>query len=87
MSVNYNYTDESIRGAFNIAQPSRNSFMMPRSLFNVNLRYNLPRSMTLNLGIQNLFNEPQRYYRGVHDQVNQVRLQGTTLTLSLEGRF
>ncbi len=87
VSVSYNYTDSSIRGAANIAQPSRDSYMMPRDLFNVNLRYTLPRNMTLNLGVQNLFNEPQRYYRGVHDQVNQVRLQGTTLTLSLEGRF
>ena len=87
VSVNYNYTAENIRGGANIAQPSRDSYMMPRSLFNMNLRYNLPRNMTVNLGVQNIFNEPQRYYRGTHDQVNQVRLQGTTLTLSLEGRL
>ena len=87
VSISYNYTDGSIRGGANIAQPSRDSYMMPRSLFNVNLRYNLPRNMTLNLGVQNLFNEPQRYYRGVHDQLNQMLLQGTTLTLSLEGRL
>jgi TonB-dependent receptor len=87
VSVSYNYTDESIRGGYNTANPSRNTYMMPRSLFNVNLRYNLPRNMTLNLGVQNLFNEPQRYYRGVHDQLSQMRLQGTTLTLSLEGRL
>ena len=76
-----------MRGAYNVANPSRNSFMMPRNLFNTNVRYTLPRNMTLNFGVQNLFNEPQRYYRGVHDQVNQVLLQGTTLTLSLEGRL
>ncbi len=87
VSVSYNYTDENIRGAFDLTNPSRNVYMMPRNLFNVNLRYNLPRSMTVNLGVQNLFNEPQRYYRGTHDQVNQIRLQGTTITLSLEGRF
>jgi TonB-dependent receptor len=86
-SVSYNYTDGSIRGAANVAQPSRDSFMMPRSLFNTNVRYNLPRNMTLNFGVQNLFNEPQRYYRGFHDQLNQMLLQGTTLTLSLEGRL
>ena len=87
LSVSYNYTDENIRGAFDINNPSRNVFMMPRSLFNVNVRYNLPRNMTVNFGIQNLFNEPQRYYRGFHDQMSQTRLQGTTLTLSLEGRL
>jgi outer membrane receptor protein involved in Fe transport len=56
-------------------------------LFNVNFRYNLPRNMTLNLGFQNIFNEPQRYYRSIPDQMAQMRLQGTTMTLSLDARF
>ncbi|HUR59417.1 MAG TPA: TonB-dependent receptor [Opitutaceae bacterium] len=86
-SITYNFTDESIRGAYNVANPSRNRYMMPRSLFNVNLRYNLPRNTTVNFGVQNVFNEPQRYYRSVHDQLETFLIQGTTLTLSLEGRF
>jgi outer membrane receptor protein involved in Fe transport len=86
-SVSYNYTDRNIRGAYNIANPSRNVFMLPRSMFNVNVRYNLPRNMTINLGVQNVFNEPQRYYRGIQDQMSQVRLQGTTVTVSLDARF
>jgi len=61
--------------------------MLPRDLINMNLRYNLPRNMTVNFGVQNVFNEPQRYYRYVPDQIDQIRLQGTTMTLSLEGRF
>ena len=87
VSVSYNYTAGSIRGAYNIAQPSRNRYMVPRSLFNVNMRYNLPRNMTLSLGVQNLFNEPQRYYRSVSDQNETFLIQGTTLTLNLEARF
>jgi TonB-dependent receptor len=86
-SVSYNYTDESIRGAYNVAQPSRNRYMMPRTLFNVNLRYNVYRNVTANFGIQNLFNEPQRYYRSISDQNATFLIQGTTLTLSFEGRF
>jgi iron complex outermembrane receptor protein len=86
-SVSYNYTDYNLRGAYNVAQPSRNLVMLPRTLFNVNLRYQLPRNVTVNFGVQNLFNEPQRYYRGIRDQMAQVRLQGTTLTLSAEARF
>jgi iron complex outermembrane recepter protein len=87
VAIGYNYTDGSIRGAYNVANPSRNRYMMPRSLFNVNLRYNLPRNMTVNLGVQNVFNEPQRYYRSIQDQLETFLIQGTTMTLSLEGRF
>ncbi|WP_414662267.1 TonB-dependent receptor [Horticoccus sp. 23ND18S-11] len=87
VSVNYNYTAGSIRGAANIAQPSRDRYMVPRSVFNLNLRYNLPRNATVNFGVQNLFNEPQRYYRGIQDQMQTFLIQGTTMTLSVEGRF
>ena len=86
-SVSWNYTAGSIRGGFNTGAPSRNRYMLPRDLINMNLRYNLPRNMTVNFGVQNVFNEPQRYYRYVPDQIDQIRLQGTTMTLSLEGRF
>jgi TonB-dependent receptor len=87
VSVSYNYTDYNIRGAYNVAQPSRNFYMLPRNLFNVNVRYNVWRNITANFGIQNVFNEPQRYYRSVPDQMAQERLQGTTLTLSVDARF
>jgi TonB-dependent receptor len=89
-SVSWNYTDGSIRGGANIAAPSRDRYMRPRSLFNVNLRYQLPQSMrnvTVNFGVQNVFNEPQRYYRSIPDQMETFLIQGTTLTLSFEGRF
>jgi TonB-dependent receptor len=86
-SISYNYTDESIRGAYNVANPSRNRYMRPRDLFNVNARYQFRRNVTLNLGVQNLFNEPQRYYRGFSDQLETFLIQGTTITASVEGRF
>ena len=86
-SVSYNYTDENIRGAYNTGAPSRNVYMLPRSMFNLNFRYQLPRNITVNFGVQNVFNEPQRYYRGFRDQMSQFRIQGTTLTLSAEARF
>ena len=58
-----------------------------RTVVNTGVAYQWRPGVSFSLDVQNLFNEPQRYYRGVHDQVNQVRLQGTTLTLSLEGRL
>lgn len=87
-SVSYNFTSESIRGAnSNLTATSRNRYMRSRDLFNVNLRYQLPRNLTLNFGVQNLFNEPQRYYRGISDQMETFLMQGTTLTAGIEGRF
>ncbi len=87
ISMSYNYTSESIRNAYNLAQPSRNRYMLPRELVNLNLRYQLPRSLTLTFGVNNLFNEPQRYYRGVRDQLETFLIQGTTITGGIEGRF
>ena len=43
------------------------------------LRYHLPRNLTVNFGVQNLFNEPQRYYRGVQDQLETFLIQGTSV--------
>lgn len=86
-SISYNYTAEHIRGTYNIAQPSRNQFLMARELVNTNLRYQLRPNLTLNFGVQNLFNEPQRYYRGVADQLQTFLVNGTTITGGIEGRF
>ena len=84
--MSYNYTSLNIR-SYNGTAPSRNQYLAPRDLINLNLRYQLPRNLTLNFGVANLFNEPQRYFRGVPDQLETVLINGTTITAGLEGRF
>ena len=86
-SISYNYTSESIRNAYNVAQPSRNQYMLARELVNLNLRYQLPRNLNLTFGVANIFNEPQIYYRSVRDQLETFLIQGTTITAGIEGRF
>ncbi|MBI5767437.1 MAG: TonB-dependent receptor [Verrucomicrobia bacterium] len=87
-NISYNYNSESIRGAFNIAQPSRNRYMMSREIVNASVRYQLPwRNVTLSMGVYNLFNAPQIYYRSIPDQLETFLMQGTTMTFGLEGRF
>jgi TonB-dependent receptor len=87
-NVSYNYNSESIRGAYNIAQPSRNRYMFSREIVNTSVRYELPwRNVTLSMGVYNLFNAPQIYYRGVPDQMETFLMQGTTMTFGIEGRF
>lgn len=87
VSVSYNYNSESIRGAYNVTQPSRNRYMKSRELVNMTLRYQVRRNLTATLGVANVFNEPQRYYRSIPDQLETFLIQGTTMTAGLEGRF
>jgi TonB-dependent receptor len=86
ISTNYNYTSLNIR-SFDAVNPSRNQYLAPRDMVNLNLRYQLPRNMTLTFGVANIFNEPQRYYRGIPDQLEQFLINGTTVTAGIEGRF
>ena len=86
-SISYNYTSESIRGAYNVANPSRNRYLKHRELVNLNLKYQLRRNLTATFGVANLFNEPQRYYRSIADQMETFLIQGTTITGGMEARF
>jgi TonB-dependent receptor len=86
-SISYNYNSESIRGAYNVAQPSRNVYMKHREIVNLNFRYQIRRNVTANVGVANVFNEPQRYYRGIADQMERFLIQGTTMTAGIEARF
>jgi len=86
-SVSYNYTAESIRDNYNFAQPSRNRYLKSRKIVNASVRYQLPRNLTLTLGVANLFNEPQVYYRSIPDQMETFLVNGTTMTAGIEGRF
>jgi iron complex outermembrane receptor protein len=86
-SASYNYTGENIRNAYNLAQPSRNQYLQSREIVNANLRYSLRPGLTLTFGVQNLFNEPQIYYRSVRDQLETFLVNGTTITGGVEGRF
>jgi iron complex outermembrane recepter protein len=86
-SWSYNYTGSHIRDFYNFPQPSRNRYMLSRKLVNASVRYQLPRNITLSFGVQNLFNEPQIYYRSIPDQMETFLMQGTTITAGIEGRF
>jgi iron complex outermembrane receptor protein len=86
-SVSYNYTAEHIRDNYNFAQPSRNRYLKSRKIVNASMRYEIRPNVTVNLGVANLFNEPQVYYRGIPDQMETFLVNGTTMTAGIEGRF
>jgi iron complex outermembrane receptor protein len=86
LSALYNYTTTHIR-SFNATQPSRNQYMFKRELFNLGADYDLRPNLKLTIDVSNAFNEPQRYYRGIPDQLETFLMQGPKYTIGLQGRF
>ena len=39
------------------------------------------------IDVGNVFNEGQRWYRGIPDQMAQTYIPGTTITVGVSGRF
>lgn len=64
-----------------------NLYARARTVVNTGVAYQLRPSLSLSLDVQNLFNEPQSWYRGIPDQLAQVYIPGVTLTVGLSGRF
>lgn len=54
---------------------------------NVGTAYQFRPWLTVSLDVGNLFNEPQVFYLGIADQVSEVRIPGTTVTVGVSGRF
>lgn len=86
-SILYNYTALNIRNNYDFGAPSRNIYMLPRDLVNVGASYQVRQDLKLSVDIANIFNEPQKYYRGVPDQGQQVRIQPPKITMSVTGQF
>ncbi|MBI5382452.1 MAG: TonB-dependent receptor [Opitutae bacterium] len=82
----YNYTAGHIR-SYNSTQPSRNIYMKKRELVNLGLTYRVRPNLTLQVDIANLFNEPQQYYIGIPSQMQQFLIQGTKITIGLQGQL
>ncbi|MBI4624925.1 MAG: TonB-dependent receptor [Verrucomicrobia bacterium] len=82
----YNFTDEHIR-TYNETQSARNVYMMARELVNLGLTYQVRPNLKLQLDIANLFNEPQKYYRSIPDQLERFLMQGTKITAGVQGQF
>ncbi len=82
----YSYTAEHMRD-YDSAQPARNIYMKYRDLTNVGVSYRLRPNLSLQLDASNVFNEPQRYYRSIPDQMQVYLMQGTKITAGIQGQF
>ena len=82
----YNYTADYI-DSYSATSAGRNLFRFPLRTVNLGISYQLRPSVSLTADVANLFNEPQRLYRGVRTQMSSTIINGTTMTLGISGRF
>ena len=73
--------------AFNATSPGQNLYQFKRTIWNVGAAYQLNPRLSLTLDVSNLFNEPQRTYRGFTDRMSGTIINGTSLTFGVNGRF
>jgi len=81
-----NYTGNFLQ-AYNAVSPGRNLYRFNRTMVNLGLAYQFRPELSLTCDIDNLFNEKQRLYRGIPDQLQGINMTGTTITFGVSGRF
>ncbi len=81
-----NRTGDYIR-AFTANAPGRNLYNADRTIVNAGIAYQWRPAVSFTIDVQNLFNEPQLWYRGIPDQMAEYRMTGTTITFGVSGRF
>ena len=84
--VIWNRTGEYIN-AFTASGSGRNQYTKRRTITNIGLAYQVRPAVTLSVDVGNVFNAPQAFYRGIADQISEVRIPGTTVTFGVSGRF
>ena len=73
--------------SYSISTIARNRFVMRREIVNLGAAYDLFPNLSLTCDVANLCNAPQKIYRGVRDQLDTEIIQGTTVTVGIQGRF
>ncbi len=81
-----NRTGEYIR-SFNAGSPARNLYTRERTIVNAGIAYQWKPRLSFSIDVNNLFNEPQVWYRGLADRMSETRIAGITLTFGVSGRF
>lgn len=84
--VNVNRTGEYLN-AFTAAGSGRNQYIMSRTIVNFGVAYQVRPALSFSVDVGNIFNQPQTFYRGIADNISEVRIPGITVTLGVSGRF
>ena len=81
-----NTTSDYIR-SYSAGTPGRNQYQLERTIINLGFNCELRRGVGVFCDVSNLTNEPQAYYRGIRDQMERTVINGTTITVGINGRF
>ncbi|MCX6952044.1 MAG: TonB-dependent receptor, partial [Verrucomicrobia bacterium] len=84
--VTANRVGDYIRN-FTAVGSGANLYTRARTVVNTGVAYQWRPDVSFSVDVQNIFNEPQSWYRGVSDQLAQVFIPGVTVTLGVSGRF
>lgn len=85
MRVRANYHGRYIT-SFSAATAARNRYRFARTVTDLSLSYRLSSSTQLFCDVNNLTNEPQKFYTYVPSQTQRITLNGTGVTLGVSGR-
>ena len=81
-----NYTSDYI-SSYTAASVGRNQYRQERTIVNLGVSYQLNQRLSFNVDVNNLFNEPVVFYRGIPDQMERTLITGTTISFGISGRF
>lgn len=84
--VLFNYVGPYIT-SYNAASPGYSAYRFAYRTVNLGVTWQLRSSLQLTADVGNLFNEPQRTYRGFTDRMSGTIINGTTITFGVNGRF
>jgi iron complex outermembrane recepter protein len=84
--VLYNYAGAHIT-SYTAASVGRNLYRDKFATINAGVAYQYSPAVNFTIDVGNLTNEPQRFYRGIPDQMQSTIINGTTITFGVNGRF
>ena len=84
--VLYNYVGEYIT-SYSATSAARNIYRYSLPTVNAGVSYQVRPTLNFTVDVGNVFNEPQRWYTGRSDRLQQLIMNGTTVTVGVNGRF
>lgn len=84
--VLYNLTSDYL-SSYDATNPARNSYRKAMETVNFGVAYLVRPSVSLNLDVSNIFNEPQVLYRGYSNRMQTTIINGVALNVGISGRF
>ncbi len=84
--VLYNHVGSYIT-SYNATSPGYSAYRFAYRTVNLGVTWQLRPAVQLTADVSNLFNEPQRSYRGFSDRMSGTVINGTSLSFGVNGRF